>query len=569
MKKSSINEKNFEVAHVAQALVDNGYMERLTDNYQQELLLDTEILIDFITSTQPKEWEKLKEQYPANTEEIFLKRVSSEIGKRGTLDVLRNGVKDRGAKFELAYFKPVSGLNPEHELLYSKNKFSLIRQIPFSQKYQKTLDISIFLNGIPIITSELKNHFTGQDYTDAIRQYKFDRQLKEQGGKVKALVAFTGTVKDDVHEFTEANMNGFPESQTVGKFDTDEYRIMIVAHKFQTGFDQPLLQTMYVDKKLKSVNAVQTLSRLNRISPGKDRVFVLDFVNETDEIKEAFQPYYETTILSEGIDPNVIYQSERGIDKAGVIDPTDIEQFVDIWYSPEDQSKLHQVLSPSIERFKKLTKEDRYLFRDNLRRYVHVYAFITQMVTFADVSLEKLYLYCRFLLKKLPFDKDTLPREIVESIDMDRYRIKQTYKGGITLEKKDGEIAPFVTDEKKPPVQGFDRLSAIIEKINEIGGTPWTKDDKVKFTKLAETISIDEEFKESMKTNTRSNLKLLFMDLFDKTMANMYESDLNFYKKIDGNSSIKELIKDNLFDAMPIPNPYLQVRTLDMNIVTC
>jgi len=179
MKKSSLNENNFEVEHVTKTLVDNGYIERLPENYHQELFLDSEILLKFVKKTQSEEWDKLKEQYPSNTEDIFLKRVSSEVGKRGTLDVLRNGIKDRGAKFELAYFKPVSGLNPEHEKLYKQNRFSVTRQLPFSQKYQKTIDISIFLNGIPIITSELKNHFTGQDYTDAIKQYKYTRDPKE------------------------------------------------------------------------------------------------------------------------------------------------------------------------------------------------------------------------------------------------------------------------------------------------------------------------------------------------------------------------------------------------------
>lgn len=961
MKKSNLTENNFETSHVTKTLAGNGYIDRLPENYNQELFLDSEVLLNFVKSTHSEEWEKLQEQYPGNTEEIFLKRVSSEIGKRGTLDVLRNGVKDRGAKFELAYFKPVSGLNPEHEKLYKQNKFSVIRQLPFSQKYQKTLDVSIFLNGIPIITSELKNHFTGQDYTDAVKQYKFDRdpkepflkrclvhfavdndkayfttqlegeptqflpfnkdienpedkrgfkvaylyhdiwhpdslleiiyqyihiaekedlktgkktkkiifprfhqltavkqivdstrksgagknyliqhsagsgktftiswlghqlsqihdkedkrifdsvivisdrkvidkqlkdavkqfekklgvvqwaekssllkealetginiivttiqkfpfvveeigklkgknfaliideahssqggesmktvkktltytslenaeeedpeerdvedkilediqargklpnvslfaftatpkqqtlelfgerqsdgsyqafslysmrqaieegfifdvlesymtyktyfklvkmieddpeyekrkatavlkryvdlhehaikkkteimlehfnknvkgaikgkakamvvtrsrlhavryklefdrQLKEQGSNVKALVAFTGTIKDEGHEFTESNMNGFPESQTVKKFDTDEYRIMIVAHKFQTGFDQPLLHTMYVDKKLKGVNAVQTLSRLNRIFPGKDDVSVLDFVNETDEIRKAFQPYYETTILSEGTDPNVLYQIERDIYKFDVIDPSDVERFAEVWYSTEDQSKLHQILAPAIVRFKELTKEDKHLFKDNLRRYVKIYAFISQIVSFQDVSLEKFYLYCRFLIKKLPLDKDSLPREVVESVDMDRYRIKQTYKGGITLEKKEGELAPLTTKEKKPPVSEFDRLSAIIEKINEIGGTQFTEDDKVKFTKLADTISSNENFRESIKTNTKSNLKLLFKKLFDEAIADMYESDLNFYKKIEENPSSKDLIKENLFE---------------------
>src|SRR3989338_7234785 len=163
MKKTKLSENNFEVEHVVKTLVDNGYTERLPENYNQELFLDSEVLLNFVKSTQSEEWEKFKQQYPDNvetgfkpvsTDDVFLKRVSSEIGKRGTLDVLRNGIKDRGAKFEIAYFKPVSGLNPEHEKLYKQNRSSVIRQLPFSQKYQKTLDVSIFLNGIPIITSE-------------------------------------------------------------------------------------------------------------------------------------------------------------------------------------------------------------------------------------------------------------------------------------------------------------------------------------------------------------------------------------------------------------------------------
>lgn len=377
---------------------------------------------------------------------------------------------------------------------------------------------------------------------------EFDRQLKEQNSDVKALVAFTSTVKDGGHEFTETNMNGFSESQTVKKFDTDEYRILIVAHKFQTGFDQPLLQTMYVDKKLKGVHAVQTLSRLNRIYPGKDDASVMDFVNETDDIKKSFQPYYETTILSEGTNPNILYEIERDIHKSDVIDLSDVDRFTELWYSTEDQSKLHQLLVPAVERFKELTKEDKFIFKDNLRRYIKSYVFISQIVSFQDVSLEKLYLYSRFLLKKLPLGKDSLPREIVESIDMDRYRVNQTYKGGITLEKKDGELTPPTTEEKLPPVSEFDRLSAIISKINEIGGTQFTEGDKVKFTRLADTIYDDKNFQESMKTNTKSNLKLLFKTLFDKVLADMYESDFNFYKKVDTNSQIKDLIKDNLFE---------------------
>ena len=202
-----------------------------------------------------------------------------------------------------------------------------------------------------------------------------------------------------------------------------------------------------------------------------------------------------------------------------------------------------------MKRYEELSKEDKFTFKDNLRRYVKTYAFITQIVTFKDVSLEKLYLYSRFLLKKLPIDKESLPREIVESIDMDKYRIKATYKGGITLEKKEGELTPeLTTDEKKPPVSEFDRLSAILAKCNENFGTHFMEDDKVKFARLGDKIYDNDHFKDSMKTNTKSNLKLLFKKLFDEAMADMYESDLNFFKKIDENPSIKELIKDNLFE---------------------
>ena len=190
MKKQNLSEKNFEVEHVVSVLVEkNHYLLRQAEDYDKNLFLDPEVLLNFIKSSQSKEWEKLEKQYGADAETKFLKRVSDEIERRGVLDVLRNGVQDRGARFELAYFKPISGLNPEHAELYSKNQFSVIRQFPYSHEGGQTLDVVLFLNGLPIITSELKNHFTGQDYTNAIRQYKFDRNPKEPFLK-RALVHF-------------------------------------------------------------------------------------------------------------------------------------------------------------------------------------------------------------------------------------------------------------------------------------------------------------------------------------------------------------------------------------------
>lgn len=180
MKKQKLSEQNFEVEHVVKVLnEENGYRLRIKANFDKKLLVDADLLLEFIKSTQPKEWEKFTNQYPSSTEEAFVKHLAKHIDEYGTLDVLRNGFKDRGAKFELAFFKPVSGRNPEHERLYRQNIFSVINQLEFSQKDHKSLDVVLFLNGLPIISAELKNHLTGQNYKDAIRQYRFDRDPRE------------------------------------------------------------------------------------------------------------------------------------------------------------------------------------------------------------------------------------------------------------------------------------------------------------------------------------------------------------------------------------------------------
>ena len=203
-----------------------------------------------------------------------------------------------------------------------------------------------------------------------------DKHLAELGNPFRALVAFSGTVQDGGQSHTESSMNSIPEAQTALTFERPEYRFLIVADKFQTGFDQPLLHTMYVDKKLSGVNAVQTLSRLNRMHPEKESTMVLDFTNESDDIKASFEPYYETTILSEATDPNLLYEKQGRLEEFPVFTGADVEGFAAIYFGANStQDRLYSALNLAVERFREMHEDEQHEFRGELSDYVRLYSF--------------------------------------------------------------------------------------------------------------------------------------------------------------------------------------------------
>ncbi len=209
-------------------------------------------------------------------------------------------------------------------------------------------------------------------------------------------------------------------------FENPEYLFLVVANKFQTGFDQPLLHTMYVDKKLGGVNAVQTLSRLNRTHAGKRGTMVLDFANEAEEIKKAFDPYYETTLLSEETDPNLLYEVQGRLLDFGVFAEADVETFARAFFDPKaGQDKLYAALEPARQRFADLVPDEGREFRGQLTDYARLYAFLSQVLTFADTDLEKLYVFARHLRKLLSIAREALPLEIRDAIDMESLRIRR------------------------------------------------------------------------------------------------------------------------------------------------
>ena len=382
---------------------------------------------------------------------------------------------------------------------------------------------------------------------------EFDRELKKRKLPYRALVAFSGEVKDpdSGQKFTEAGMNGFSESQTAATFKGKDCRLLIVAEKFQTGFDQPLLHTMYVDKKLDGVHAVQTLSRLNRTCrPDKEDTCVLDFVNEADDIQRAFQPYFEATLLTEPTDPNKLYDLKRAVEEHHLFGTEEVEDFARVYFSVKGkQAQLQPLLDSVVDRYEPRSKEERADIRKRVGDYVRLYAFLSQVITFSDAGLEKFYQFTRHLLRKLKLPDDPLPLEITKNINMDSYRVQQTSSGAIKLMDEEGQLKPISalgTGRQRQEDQA--PLSLIIEYINEHFGTDFTSADKVRF--FAESMGRRLEDQQGLRraldagvNPSEETRKLAFDTFFGDTLEDMIDSDFDIYKKIKDDPNFGALFR--------------------------
>ena len=377
-----------------------------------------------------------------------------------------------------------------------------------------------------------------------------DRRLAELGVPFKALVAFSGTVKDGGQSYTEAGMNGIPEAQTARTFELPEYRFLIVANKFQTGFDQPLLHTMYVDKKLGGVNAVQTLSRLNRTHQAKPGTVVLDFANESDVIKAAFEPYYETTILSEGTDPNLLYEVQTSLQDFPVFTDADIQAFASVYFrSGATQDQLYTALAPAVERFRELQEGERQDFRGKVTDYVRLYAFLSQVLPFADPDLEKLYNFARYLRRLLPSNPETLPIEVQQNIDMESFRIQQTDSGKITLERKGEKLGPLVTkDTREITPEEMEALSRIIADLNERFGIELGPEHRLTLGRMMDRLEEDPALDAAAKANTLENVRITFDHKVEQVIQEIVDMNFDLYKRITDDPDFGEVIKNHLFD---------------------
>jgi type I restriction enzyme R subunit len=365
---------------------------------------------------------------------------------------------------------------------------------------------------------------------------------------VKSLVAFSGEIslKEFADKkFTEVNMNlGLKESELPQKFNTEEYQVLLVAEKYQTGFDQPLLHSMYIDKRLSGIQAVQTLSRLNRTTRGKTDTFVLDFVNEPADIYTAFKPYYEATDKGDDTDPQQLNTLAYALAGWQIYTKPEVSAWCQIWFGSRlnptggEHKKLNALLDLAIERFKKLGEEDQNLFKGQLVSFRNLYSFVSQIVPYQDSDHEKLYSYARFLLNKLPRTADSRKVHVDDEVELQYYRLQKMSESAIDLKVGEPEALYGPTDVGTGQADEDVQLSILVGRLNERFGTEFTLADQLFFDQVRETAVANAQLRQAIRANSIEN----FEPVFNKQLENL------FIERMDGNEEIfVRLMNDEAF----------------------
>lgn len=399
---------------------------------------------------------------------------------------------------------------------------------------------------------------------------EFDRYIKEKGyqQEIKILVAFSGKVKDPDYPnekypegVSEPQLTGFGEKELPKVFDQDESKILIVADKYQTGFDQPLLHTLYVDKPLSGVKAVQTLSRLNRTITGKEDTFILDFVNSRETIFESFQPYYGRTILKEEPDPNHLYDLKGKLDQQQIYLTSEINAFAQIYFdpktqmTPKTQGKLYALLEPAIDRYQALDEETQEEFKKSSRTWTNLYSFLAQVMPFRDVELEKFFAFIKLLLTKLPKRNLAESMKLVDEVALEYYRLQKIKEGTIDLIKgEDGELETFTEAGLKRAKEEKAPLSLIIDKLNQQFGTEFTEGDRFFFEQIEAELMQNETLRNQARANKLDTFKFAFEETFLEKIIERMEQNQDIFERILEDQSfgslVKELMMQNVYKKL-------------------
>ena len=386
-------------------------------------------------------------------------------------------------------------------------------------------------------------------YYHAISDY-----LKESKSPYRAIVAFSGEHEYGGAKVTEASLNGFPSSLIPDKIVEDPYRFLICADKFQTGYDEPLLHTMYVDKMLSGIKAVQTLSRLNRAHPKKHDVFVLDFMNDIDTIRMAFEDYYRTTILADETDPNKLHDLKAALDGYQVYTNGQVEQLVDLFFSNAPREKLDPILDGCVAVYVGDLDEDAQVdFKGKAKAFTRTYGFLASILPFANVEWEKLSTFLDFLIPKLPAPKEEdLSKGILESIDMDSYRVEKQAAIKVLLDDKDAEIGPVPADGGGSKVEPeLERLSSILKTFNDqFGNIPWTDADRVRkliTEEIPAKVAADTAYQNAKKNSDRQNARIEHDKALLRVMTALLTDDTELFKQFSDNESFRRWLTDTVF----------------------
>ncbi|MFA5766032.1 MAG: type I restriction endonuclease [Bacilli bacterium] len=465
------------------------------------------------------------------------------------LDVLRNYMT-----YE-TYFKIAKSVadDPEFEIKKAAKevlKYQSLHPYNISQKTAIILDhfMNVTKNKIG---GKAKAMVVTSSRLSAVRYYyEFAKQIQaKQLNRLDVLVAFSGIVEDEGKEYTEQGINRtkdgmvISESQLPKQFEKN-FNCLIVAEKYQTGFDEPLLHTMFVDKRLTGVKAVQTLSRLNRTVKGKEDTFILDFINNVEDIKKSFQPYYEATILENETNPNVMYDIKNQLDNLQIYRTEEIDGFNAIWFSKEEKnaSKFSNFLRPSIDRYNTLEEIKKSEFKSGVSSFLRVYGFITNVERLLDKKLHEYFNFLKFLRMLLPRDSSKI--NLDDKLILEYYKNEQSFKGSITLEENQGGVVPIqggiVGKEKKK-----DKLSKILDDINLAFGTHFSEMDKV-LLQFVEDLTKNTQLQSFGKNNDIKSFELIYKDFFDDMLIDRIEENNGFFEKLGQDDDFKKAVMEKL-----------------------
>lgn len=483
------------------------------------------------------------------------------------LDVLSTYVTIKEA------FKLITNTEDNPELLEEKAKRALFKyykqhEFTISQKVDMIMD-NFLNNGRKKINGHGKAMIVTDSrqsavlYYQAVKEYLAKHPDETKGCGV--LVAFSGKVKfdDDDTEYIEAEMNEYPDGKKINSdakfrkaFKSDDFNIMVVADKYQTGYDEPLLHSMFVDKKLKGVNAVQTLSRLNRTCPFKNDTFVLDFANTSDSIKESFQPFYEETTLVGSSDVNRVYDLRSKLNEFALFNDEDIDKFYAIMKVSSDKKKqddsaigkLVSVMKPAVDNYADLDDDKRLLARDTMMKFIRSYGFVTQLVRINDEDLFKDYLYISHLIRLLP--KTQYPVfDLTGKVSLEYAKLKETFKGAIELEKEGGEVVPGKGTKPAKKSNKTDTLERIVEKVNEKYQDDFSAADKVALDSVFQMLMGDPVVKKKLTEYAKTNdaqmfIKSIFPKEFERVLVECYTKNDDAFQRLLGNDQFQKAVMD-------------------------
>jgi type I restriction enzyme R subunit len=384
--------------------------------------------------------------------------------------------------------------------------------------------------------------------------------LKERKSQYRAIVAFSGEHEYGGQKVTEASLNGFASNLIPENIRQDPYRILICADKFQTGYDEPLLHTMYVDKVLSGIKAVQTLSRLNRAHPKKHDCFVLDFMNDADTIQAAFADYYRTTILSEETDPNKLHDLQADLDGRQVYDAAQIEQLVELYLGGADRDQLDPILDGCVATYMGELDEDGQVdFKGKAKAFVRMYAFLASIMPGSNSAWEKLSIFLNFLIPKLPAPEEPdLSKGILEAIDMDSYRVEAQTAMAIALADEDAEIEPVpVGGGGHKPEPELDRLSNILREFNDhFGKIDWKDADKIRQViteEIPAKVAADKAYQNAMKNSDKQNARIEHDNALQRVVVDLLADHTELFKQFSDNAAFKKWLADAVFSVTYAP----------------